>query len=279
MPTVNGYQLNATFEHLTKALKLQREPRWVQSTPKASVLRSAIENSVFEVISMMKPEANLMNKIIETGSERALSDLLSVHGDEVYHECDDLLDFSDAIETGNVAQLDILVKHGFDLVLDHIPMLRRAWNLESAEYLAFIRRSIAAHADFIDVIEIQDILVDCPDIFIDNIQDEINRRIIKRQNFPAYALGNATENLSNTPLKVIAVLLATGLKMSELLSTPIPPAETDPLARLMHLGGSTHGALALSKLEPSMRDILARRTNGVFYGISPKQAAALIGSW
>lgn len=279
------------FENLTTALRLRAPRKWIDPTSLKEIenlkIKGLIENALAALTATMDPDPVTLQTIINTGSASALRNLLRAHGSEFYRKNNDGINYNLPVETGNVQQLEIIHKEQLNTECSDHTYITYAWKNQCPEYLAFIRNTLKSDALFIDHIPFGELTLECPDVFIDEVADELESYCTQEEGsqlprpetpHSEIYIGNHRD-LVNTHLKTLAIVIASGACMKSVLRGRMPEPGSDRLSDIMHLSKSAHGLIKLKEMEGSMLDLLNRRKNGTFFGITHHQASKMWQDW
>ncbi len=241
----------------------------------AEAAEADIVASLYPLIVALSPEEKVLNRFVTAGSARALEMLFDSHGAEVYR---DILEnarprsvsLGDPIKRGNVAFLKVFHEHGFDMRFYAAKMLPQAVRHQDPVYLSFIRDDLQCNMRIIDYASPR-VIFDTPwPEILPEVEAELREELTKSSSIFRNMMFAGFQQIPQTParLREAAICLYLIPRVGEIVETEGYPFQVPPLQRLLDMSRTSHGQLALHKMEPSLHDILARPETATFYGIA-----------
>lgn len=253
--------------------KLAKERRIEYDAETAEVC--AVE-SMQPLLHVMSPESRVLNRVIASGSAKAMTALFEAHGADVYRDAfenrkSSNVTLGDAIRQPNLDLLKVIHNAGINLLSHDVRMISQAVRHRNLDYLSFIRNDIGSRRRILGCTPSSTVL-DNPWLpIIDEVAAELREFVPQKDSDVYMGLIRSMHPVPSKSLHLrkFAILLhlspddiADDFK-SRKIKIDFPGAQ-----RLLDMTQSNHGKLALLQMEPDLESILTRRSNLPFYGIT-----------
>jgi hypothetical protein len=273
--------LEAQTRALAKILEGQKLAKEKHLEYDAETAELHAAESLRPLLQALSPQYRVLNRILASGSTKAMALLFEIHGVEAYRNAleypqQNKVSLGDLIKRPNLDLLKMIHNAGIDLAAYDTKMLAQAVRHRNLDYLSFVRNDVGSQKPILRCAQ-QDTVFDriwLP--VVDEIADELRRFIpIKTSSVYQDLIKSLYSTDKTSYLRKFAILLHLSPDdIADSLESQNVVIKFPGLQHLLELSRSNHGKLTLLQMEPDLKSIITRQSNMPFYGISQSDIKA-----